>query len=62
LLAGVVEVTKRLEELERLRAYLVAQARAQGVAWDVIGASLGVTRQAAARRFGGRGGGVGGVE
>jgi hypothetical protein len=40
-----------LEEAERALRMEVALARGLGVSWSEIGASLGVTRQAAQQRF-----------
>ena len=45
------------EETSRLLQEAVASARGVGHSWDVVGRLLGVSRQAAQQRFGGRTGG-----
>jgi hypothetical protein len=50
-LAAVAELARAVRDAERAT---VAEAKSRGVAWSVIGARLGVSKQAAARRFGTR--------
>jgi DNA-directed RNA polymerase specialized sigma24 family protein len=50
-LATIKQVTARLRRLETDRATAVAAAVAQGCSWAEIGAALGVSAQAAHRRF-----------
>lgn len=40
------------EDLDSAEALAVANLRAQGASWDRIAAGLGITRQAAHKRFG----------
>jgi hypothetical protein len=42
------------DEVEVLMAEAVERCRAEGYSWADIGARLGITRQAAQQRFGGR--------
>ena len=42
------------DEVEVLMAESVARCRAEGYSWADIGARLGISRQAAQQRFGGR--------
>lgn len=55
--AAVMRSIGRLREVEesaRLALVeVVAAARAQGWSWDHIGGMLGISRQAAAKRYGG---------
>lgn len=51
-------LSERAVILDRLTAEVVALARAQGLTWQAIGDSLGVTRQAAWERFQARGSGA----
>jgi hypothetical protein len=51
-LQGALEVAELLEEQSRaLLGYFVDQARAAGASWSQIGASLGISKQAAQKRF-----------
>jgi Homeodomain-like domain len=52
-LSAIVELRARLEELEELH---VTAAREQGWSWSEIAAALGVTRQAAHKKYAGTSG------
>lgn len=51
---GLRAVAALRELLERLEALHVANARERGWSWQEIGAALGVSRQAAHHKHGGR--------
>ncbi|MGA2209253.1 MAG: Clp protease N-terminal domain-containing protein [Acidimicrobiales bacterium] len=52
LVSGAVTVADRLEEhSDALVGYFVDQARRSGASWSQIGASMGVSKQAAQQRF-----------
>jgi len=53
LLAVLPKVAAAGAQPERQLALLVSKARARGITWARIGASLGITRQAAWERFSG---------
>jgi hypothetical protein len=53
-LAELAAVREARRELERQEAALVRRARNEGIVWEQIAASLGVTKQAVHRKFGGR--------
>jgi hypothetical protein len=56
-LADATSMSERLGEIgEHLVAYFVDQARTSGASWSTIGASLGVTKQAAQKHFAPNGG------
>lgn len=44
--------TAAVEQAERQRDCAVAAARAEGASWGRIGAALGVSRQAACKKYG----------
>jgi hypothetical protein len=48
----VVQADRDLEVAELRLRHQVAEARRAGHSWAVIGASLGISRQAAQQRFG----------
>ncbi|WP_030666990.1 hypothetical protein [Streptomyces rimosus] len=50
-LSATVEVRR---EMERLEAVLVRRARTQGRTWADIAAALGISKQAAHKKYGGR--------
>ena len=52
LLTDLVDARKALERAEVQIDQAVHAARAEGASWTVIGAALGVSRQAARQRFG----------
>lgn len=52
LLAHLAAVHRDTETSATNRAEMVEQARLLGATWDEIGAALGMTRQAAHKRFG----------
>jgi len=45
------ETVYALELIERIQREAVTLARAQGNSWETIAASLGITRQAAQKRY-----------
>lgn len=49
---GIVAARKGVDDAEAALRVAVAQARAAGDSWTVIGAALDTTRQAAFQRFG----------
>ena len=53
---GPLDILERADvlavELDDLREECVRLAREQGKSWEVIGASLGISKQAAQKRFG----------
>jgi hypothetical protein len=51
LLSGLSHLAAISERVEWAMLSLVGEARAHGVPWAAIGASLGVTKQAAQQRF-----------
>lgn len=53
-LADLAIVREQRRELERREAALVRRARNEGIVWEQIAASLGVTRQAVHRKYAGR--------
>src|SRR5581483_10687147 len=56
-LADAMTVSARLDEQsDALIGYFVDQARRSGASWSQIGASMGVSKQAAQKRFVPRGG------
>jgi len=50
-LTALRALASQQQELARQEYYHVLQAREQGISWDGIAASLGVSKQAAHRRF-----------
>jgi hypothetical protein len=54
-LRAVAEAAEQARRAEALLTEKVAQARAHGRSWNRIAAALGVSRQAARQRFGGKG-------
>jgi DNA invertase Pin-like site-specific DNA recombinase len=52
--AALAAAARARRELERLEATQVRRARARGLTWQEIAASLGVSRQAVHRKYGGR--------
>ena len=50
-LEALRELTRTEAELGQLRRRFVSDARTVGVSWDLIGASLGMTRQSAWEYF-----------
>jgi len=54
-LRAVAEAAEQARREEALLTEKVAQARAHGRSWNRIAAALGVSRQAARQRFGGKG-------
>ena len=53
-LARLAAVREARHELERQEAALVRRARNEGIVWEQIAASLGVTKQAVHRKYAGR--------
>jgi hypothetical protein len=53
-LRAIAEAAEQARRDEALLTEKVAQARAHGRSWNRIAAALGVTRQAARQRFGGK--------
>ena len=53
-LAELAAVREARHEVERREATLVRRARHQGIVWEQIAASLGVTKQAVHRKYSGR--------
>jgi hypothetical protein len=53
-LAELAAVRETRREVERQEAALVRRARNEGIVWEQIAASLGVTKQAVHRKYGGR--------
>jgi hypothetical protein len=51
LLDAMVHLAEMAERIDWALLSLVAEARARGVAWSAVGASLGVSKQAAQQRF-----------
>ncbi|TDQ53417.1 hypothetical protein [Actinorugispora endophytica] len=52
---AALDATARLRaELERVEAVQVRRARVQGATWAEIAAALGVSKQAAHKKYGGR--------
>jgi hypothetical protein len=58
-LRAIAEAAERARRDEALLTERVALARAHGRSWNRIAAALGVSRQAARQRFGGKVGGSG---
>jgi hypothetical protein len=52
-LAELSAVREARHELERQEAALVRRARNDGIVWEQIAASLGVSKQAVHRKYGG---------
>jgi hypothetical protein len=50
-LAALADVSLVIDELDRLRAHLVAECRRRGRSWSDIAAALGVARQSAWERY-----------
>lgn len=53
-LAELAAVRESRREIERREAALVRRARNEGIVWEQIAASLGVSKQAVHRKYGGR--------
>ena len=53
-LAQLAAVRSARADIERQEAALVRRARNQGIVWEQIAASLGVSKQAVHRKYGGR--------
>lgn len=54
-LSGLQAMVSARKELERLEAVHVRRARNNGATWAEIAASLGVSKQAVHKKYGGRG-------
>jgi len=50
-LLGILRSTKRIQEHRRRIAQLIVEAHELGASWVELGEVLGITRQAARRRF-----------
>lgn len=50
-LAALADVSLVINEIDRLRAHLVAECRRRGRSWSHIAAALGITRQSAWERY-----------
>ena len=50
-LAALADISLVVDEVERLRAHLVAECRRRGRSWTDIAAALGVARQSAWERY-----------
>lgn len=50
-LAELAAVRERRREIERREAALVRRARNEGIVWEQIAASLGVSKQAVHRKY-----------
>ena len=53
-LAELATVRETRRQVERQEAALVRRARNEGIVWEQIAASLGVSKQAVHRKYGGR--------
>jgi hypothetical protein len=53
-LTELAAVREARREVERREAALVRRARNEGIVWEQIAASLGVTKQAVHRKYAGR--------
>ena len=53
-LAELARVRESRREIERQEAALVRRARNEGIVWEQIAASLGVSKQAVHRKYAGR--------
>ncbi len=53
-LGELAAVREARREVERREAALVRRARNEGIVWEQIAASLGVTKQAVHRKYAGR--------
>lgn len=53
-LAELAAIKAARSDMERQEAALVRRARNQGIVWEQIAASLGVSKQAVHRKYGGR--------
>jgi hypothetical protein len=54
ILAELAELRETRREIERQESALVRRARNEGIVWEQIAASLGVTKQAVHRKYAGR--------
>lgn len=54
ILAELAAVLETRRKVERQEAALVRRARNEGIVWEQIAASLGVSKQAVHRKYGGR--------
>ncbi|MDT0268054.1 hypothetical protein RM844_17370 [Streptomyces sp. DSM 44915] len=54
-IAGLAAAAEVRREMERLEAVLVRRARAQGHTWAEIAGTLGISKQAVHKKYGGRG-------
>ena len=53
-LAELAAIRESRREIERQESALVRRARNEGIVWEQIAASLGVTKQAVHRKYAGR--------
>jgi hypothetical protein len=53
-LAELAQVRETRRDMERREAALVRRARNEGIVWEQIAASLGVSKQAVHRKYAGR--------
>jgi hypothetical protein len=53
-LRELAELVRARSELEQRESMLVRKARNQGIVWEQIAASLGVSKQAVHKKYGGR--------
>ena len=54
MLGELTAVREARQEVERREAALVRRARNEGIVWEQIAASLGVSKQAVHRKYAGR--------
>ncbi|MEO3891551.1 hypothetical protein [Nonomuraea sp. B5E05] len=54
-ISSLAVIAELRRELARLEAVTVRRARAQGNSWTEIAATLGISKQAVHKRYGGRG-------